>query len=119
MTPGTARLFAALRTIHVEALSLVAELALARRSYADLVAACRAGLLAMLDGEPDAWHYLAEELPPAPPGHPLHLTHPGWGSGWGHIPSTTQHGTELMPMNDSTTDPATGAGSARDGGDAL
>ena len=67
-----ARLFAALRTIQVEALTLVGELALARRAYADLVAACRAGLLAHRDGEPDAWCYLTEELPPAPAGHPLH-----------------------------------------------
>lgn len=46
----------------------------ARRAYADLVAACRAALAARADGEPDAdaWAYIVDELPPAPPGHPLH-----------------------------------------------
>jgi hypothetical protein len=115
VTPGAARLLAALRTIHVEVLSLVGELALARRAYADLVAACRAGLLALRDGETDPWQYLAEELPPAPPGHPLHPAHSERTGSRG----TTSHGKEPMPMHESTTDPATGAGSARDGGDAT
>lgn len=41
------------------------------RLYADLVAACRAGLLAAQEGDSDPWWYLRDELPPAPPGHPL------------------------------------------------
>lgn len=78
-----AQLFSALRTIQVEALTLVGELALARRAYADLVAACRAGLLAHRDGESDAWCYLADELPPAPAGHPLRTDAHGMAAGGG------------------------------------
>jgi hypothetical protein len=46
-------------------------LKVARRAYADLVAAARAALTAQADGEPDPWAYLRDELPPPPPGHPL------------------------------------------------
>jgi hypothetical protein len=46
-------------------------LRVARRLYADLVAAARAALAAHADGEPDPWSYLRDELPPPPPGHPL------------------------------------------------
>lgn len=49
-----------------------------RLQYADLVAAGRAALLAAADGEPDPWGYLRDELPPAPPGHPLHGEQRGW-----------------------------------------
>ena len=42
-----------------------------RRAYADLLAACRAALLAHGEGEADPWWYLRDELPPAPHGHPL------------------------------------------------
>lgn len=81
-TTGVARLLAALRKLNVEALSLAGELALAhraqaeaRRAYADLVAACRAGLLAVRDGDSQAWRFLADELPEAPAGHPLNPEH--------------------------------------------
>lgn len=43
-----------------------------RHAYANLVAACRAALTAHHDGEADPWAYIVDELPPAPPGHPLH-----------------------------------------------
>lgn len=43
-----------------------------RRAYANLVAACRAALSARRDGEPYPWRYIEDELPPPPPGHPLH-----------------------------------------------
>lgn len=43
----------------------------ARRRYADLVAAARATLGAHADGEPDPLSYLRDELPPPPPEHPL------------------------------------------------
>jgi hypothetical protein len=46
-------------------------LRIARRAYADLVAAARSALTAHADGEPDPWSYLRDELPPPPPGHPL------------------------------------------------
>jgi len=48
------------------------ELSRVRRAYADLVAACRAALLAYQEGEQDPWWYLRDELPAPPPGHPLH-----------------------------------------------
>jgi hypothetical protein len=50
---------------------LEARLADARRVYADLVAACRAALTAHADGEADPLSYVRDELPAAPPGHPL------------------------------------------------
>jgi hypothetical protein len=40
-------------------------------AYANLVAACRATLGAHADGERDPLSYLRDELPPAPPQHPL------------------------------------------------
>jgi hypothetical protein len=46
-------------------------LRIARRAYADMVAAARAALTAHADGEPDPWSYLRDELPPPPPSHPL------------------------------------------------
>jgi hypothetical protein len=69
--------------------ALVAELVVLRRVYADLVAACRAGLLARRDGETDAacWSYVTSELPSPPPGHPLHddpATDPTGPAGGGH-----------------------------------
>lgn len=45
-----------------------------RRVYADLVAACRAALAADADGEPDPLSYVRDELPDAPPGHPLNTS---------------------------------------------
>ena len=48
------------------------ELSRVRRAYADLVAACRAALLAYQEGEQDPWWYLRDQLPTPPPGHPLH-----------------------------------------------
>lgn len=54
--------------------ALVIEVERLRLAYADLVAACRAGLLAELERDPAAgsgWDYVADELPPAPAGHPL------------------------------------------------
>lgn len=64
------RVLASLRDVPL----LVTELVQVRRAYADLVAACRAGLVARRDGEPEesAWRYLTDELPAAPLGHPLH-----------------------------------------------
>lgn len=50
---------------------LVAEVTRLALRYADLVAACRAGLVAHMEGDPAAWEYVADELPPAPAGHPL------------------------------------------------
>ncbi|MEV6416096.1 hypothetical protein [Kribbella sp. NPDC051718] len=50
---------------------LVAEINRLALRYADLVAACRAGLIAEMEGDPAAWDYVADELPPAPAGHPL------------------------------------------------
>jgi hypothetical protein len=66
------RVLASLRDIPL----LVTELVQLRRGYADLVAACRAGLVARHDGqsEESAWRYITDELPPAPLGHPLHTT---------------------------------------------
>ena len=55
-----------------EAATLGAQLGAFRRAYANLVAACRAALLAQRDGEADPWAYLRDELPEPPPGHPLH-----------------------------------------------
>ena len=46
-----------------------------RQAYTNLVAACRAALLAAAEGEQDPWWYLRDELPPPPPGHPLHHQH--------------------------------------------
>ncbi|QNE18879.1 hypothetical protein F1D05_14385 [Kribbella qitaiheensis] len=45
--------------------------------YANLVAACRAGLVwAVENGDPTdrdtPWGFVADALPPAPAGHPLH-----------------------------------------------
>lgn len=51
---------------------LLIEVERLRRDYADLVAACRAGLLAKIEGDALAWDYVSDALPPAPPGHPLH-----------------------------------------------
>jgi hypothetical protein len=49
------------------------DLSAARLAYADLVAAARATLTALADHEPDdPLFYLRDELPPPPPGHPLH-----------------------------------------------
>lgn len=64
------RVLASLRDLPL----LVTELVQVRRAHADLVAACRAGLVARQDGELDesAWRYITDELPPAPLGHPLH-----------------------------------------------
>jgi len=59
----------------VEAATLGAQLGAFRRAYANLVAACRAALLAQRDGEADPWAYLRDELPEPPPGHPLHPDH--------------------------------------------
>jgi hypothetical protein len=56
-------------------------LARTRRAYADLLAACRAALTAHADGEADPWWYLRDQLPPAPPGHPLSDTPHGVGGG--------------------------------------
>ena len=47
------------------------ELIRVRRAYTNLVAACRAALLAAQEGEQDPWWYLRDELPAPPPGHPL------------------------------------------------
>jgi hypothetical protein len=62
---------AALGMVSRDVLVLASELARTRRAYADLVAACRAGMLAARDGEADPWRYVAEELPAVPAGHPL------------------------------------------------
>lgn len=58
-------------SLHNKIYRLEILLRVARRAYADLVAAARAALTAQADGEPDPWSYLREELPPPPPGHPL------------------------------------------------
>lgn len=50
---------------------LVTEVERLALRYADLVAACRAGLVAEMEGDPAAWEYVADELPPAPAGHRL------------------------------------------------
>ncbi|MEJ3745454.1 hypothetical protein WEI85_19445 [Actinomycetes bacterium KLBMP 9797] len=42
----------------------------ARRSYADLVAACRAALNAWADGEPDPLWYVRDQLPRSTTGNP-------------------------------------------------
>ncbi len=67
-----------------EATELATQLRAFRHAYANLVAACRAALTAHHDGEADPWAYIVDELPPAPPGHPLH--HPDndnrVGGGW-------------------------------------
>ncbi|MGH3992509.1 MAG: hypothetical protein ACRDSN_08590 [Pseudonocardiaceae bacterium] len=55
-----------------------AALAIMRLRYANLVAAGRATLVAAADGEADPLAYLRDELPPAPPDHPLHGMGPGW-----------------------------------------
>lgn len=59
--------------VHLNALArrLSTALAAVELAYANLVAAGRATLLADADGEPDPLSYLRDELPPAPPGHPL------------------------------------------------
>jgi hypothetical protein len=55
---------------------LIAEVERLALKYANLVAACRAGLLdALENGEApewsDAWRYIIDELPPVPETHPL------------------------------------------------
>lgn len=61
----------------VEVRRLRAALWAVRIRYANLVAAGRATLVAAADGEADPLAYLRDELPPAPPGHPLHAER-GW-----------------------------------------
>ena len=114
------RLLAALRKLNVETLTLAGDLALAqqaltdqRRAYADLVAACRAGLLAAGEGDPDPWGYIVDELPAAPEGHPLHTQR------YGHGEPITRQPKEQMPMTDDCkAAPATAAETAQIGGDA-
>lgn len=59
-----------------------------RLVLADLVAACRAGLLVAAEhGDPigtdSAWEYVTDQLPPAPAGHPLHTLAMGGELGGG------------------------------------
>jgi len=51
---------------------LVGEVRRLRLRLANLTAAARAALTAVQDRDTDPWAYLRDELPPAPPGHPLH-----------------------------------------------
>ena len=74
------RVLAALGTVSRDVLALAGELARTRRAYADLVAGCRAGMLAAGEGEADPWRYVADELPPVPPGHPLANSAGGGGA---------------------------------------
>lgn len=70
--PNMDSLFGATVASSCDVPELVTEVERLRAEYADLVAACRAGLLAERDGDPWAWEFVADALPPAPAGHPLH-----------------------------------------------
>lgn len=100
-----------------------AEVRRLRLAYAQLVAACWAGLAAARDGDPDPWRYIREQVPPAPAGHPFHG--PGAQQNRQQYPRPHerpgQYPTEeVMSMTpDSNADAATVADSARNGGEAF